>query len=75
MGERLSLTVAAVLLALSAAIAAEPYPVLQSPKLQEQFARERASPVEMSSAEFGKYMESEIAKWGPAVEQGGSWFT
>jgi tripartite-type tricarboxylate transporter receptor subunit TctC len=44
--------------------------VLQSPKLQEQFAREGASPVEMSPAEFGKYMESEIAKWGRVVEQG-----
>jgi tripartite-type tricarboxylate transporter receptor subunit TctC len=44
--------------------------VLQSAKLQEQFAREGASPIEMSSAEFGEYMASEIAKWGRVVEQG-----
>jgi tripartite-type tricarboxylate transporter receptor subunit TctC len=42
---------------------------LQSPKLQEQFAREGASAMEMSSSEFGKYMETEIAKWGGVVEK------
>jgi hypothetical protein len=30
---------------------------LQSPSLQEQFAREGASAVEMSSAAFGKYRD------------------
>jgi tripartite-type tricarboxylate transporter receptor subunit TctC len=43
---------------------------LQSLNVQEQFAREGASPVEMSAAEFGRYMESETAKWGRVVEQG-----
>jgi tripartite-type tricarboxylate transporter receptor subunit TctC len=42
---------------------------LQSPKLQEQFAREGASAVEMSSAEFGKYIVTEITKWGEVVEK------
>jgi tripartite-type tricarboxylate transporter receptor subunit TctC len=43
--------------------------VLQSPKLQEQFAREGASAMAMSSAEFGKYIETEITKWGGVVEK------
>jgi tripartite-type tricarboxylate transporter receptor subunit TctC len=42
---------------------------LQSPSLQEQFAREGASAVEMSSAEFGKYIVTEITKWGEVVEK------
>jgi tripartite-type tricarboxylate transporter receptor subunit TctC len=42
---------------------------LQSPKLQEQFAREGASAVEMSSTEFGKYIVTEITKWGEVVEK------
>jgi tripartite-type tricarboxylate transporter receptor subunit TctC len=42
---------------------------LQSSSLQEQFAREGASSMEMSSAEFGKYTEAEIAKWGGVVAQ------
>jgi tripartite-type tricarboxylate transporter receptor subunit TctC len=42
---------------------------LQSSSLQEQFAREGASSMQMSSAEFGKYMEAEIAKWGRVVTQ------
>ncbi len=43
---------------------------LQTSKLQDQFAREGASAVQMSSAEFGSYMEAEIAKWGRVVQQG-----
>jgi tripartite-type tricarboxylate transporter receptor subunit TctC len=43
---------------------------LQSTRLQDQFAREGASSVQMSSAQFGSYMEAEIAKWGRVVEQG-----
>ena len=35
----------------------------------EQFAREGASAVEMSSAEFGKYIVTEITKWGEVVEK------
>jgi tripartite-type tricarboxylate transporter receptor subunit TctC len=42
---------------------------LQSPKLQEQFAREGASAVEMSAAEFGKYIVTEVTKWGEVVEK------
>jgi tripartite-type tricarboxylate transporter receptor subunit TctC len=43
---------------------------LQSTRLQDQFAREGASSVQMSSAQFGSYMEVEIAKWGRVVQQG-----
>jgi tripartite-type tricarboxylate transporter receptor subunit TctC len=42
---------------------------LWSPSLQEQFAREGALAVEMSSAEFGKYIVTEITKWGEVVEK------
>jgi tripartite-type tricarboxylate transporter receptor subunit TctC len=30
-----------------------------------------ATPAHMSSAEFGKYIQSEIAKWGPVVQKAG----
>jgi len=43
---------------------------LQSSKLRDQFAREGASTVQMSSAEFSRYMEAEIAKWSRVVQQG-----
>jgi tripartite-type tricarboxylate transporter receptor subunit TctC len=43
---------------------------LKSPELQAQFAREGAASVEMSSAEFGKYIESEIVKWARVVKEG-----
>jgi tripartite-type tricarboxylate transporter receptor subunit TctC len=43
---------------------------LASPRVQEQFAREGASAVKMSAAEFGSYIEAEIAKWGRVVQQG-----
>jgi len=39
-------------------------------ELQAQFAREGASTVEMSSAEFGKYIETEIDKWGRVIKEG-----
>jgi tripartite-type tricarboxylate transporter receptor subunit TctC len=43
---------------------------LKTPELQKEFAREGASTVEMSSAEFGEYIKSEIAKWGRVVKEG-----
>ena len=44
--------------------------VLTSAELQGQFAREGASTVEMSSAEFGEYIKTEIAKWGRVIKEG-----
>jgi tripartite-type tricarboxylate transporter receptor subunit TctC len=41
---------------------------LKSERLQQQFAREGASTLEMSSAEFGHHIETEIAKWGRVVK-------
>ena len=41
---------------------------LKAPELQGQFAREGASVVEMSSVEFGKYIETETAKWGRVIK-------
>ncbi len=43
---------------------------LKAPELQAQFDREGAATVEMTSAEFGKYIEAEIVKWGRVVKEG-----
>ncbi len=44
---------------------------LKSAALQEAFAREGAASVQMTSAEFGKYIESEMTKWSRVVKEGG----
>jgi len=44
---------------------------LQSPELQSAFAREGASTVKMSSAEFGEYIKTEMVKWARVVKEGG----
>ena len=44
--------------------------VQSSPATQEQFSREGASVVQMSSAEFGKFMQTEMAKWERVVKEG-----
>jgi tripartite-type tricarboxylate transporter receptor subunit TctC len=44
--------------------------VLKSPELTAAFAREGAAAVTMSGAEFGKYMEDEMAKWARVVKEG-----
>jgi tripartite-type tricarboxylate transporter receptor subunit TctC len=44
---------------------------LKAPELQAQFAREGASSVEMSSAEFGEYIKTEMSKWSRVVREGG----
>jgi tripartite-type tricarboxylate transporter receptor subunit TctC len=44
---------------------------LKSPELQAQFAREGAASVEMTSAEFGEYIKSEMDKWTRVVREGG----
>jgi tripartite-type tricarboxylate transporter receptor subunit TctC len=43
---------------------------LKAPELQAQFDREGAATVDMTSAEFGKYIETEIVKWGRVVREG-----
>jgi tripartite-type tricarboxylate transporter receptor subunit TctC len=43
---------------------------LKSPELTAAFAREGAAAVEMSTADFGKYMEGEMAKWARVVKEG-----
>jgi tripartite-type tricarboxylate transporter receptor subunit TctC len=43
---------------------------LTSPELKEAFAREGAAAVTMSTAEFGAYMEGEMAKWARVVKEG-----
>jgi tripartite-type tricarboxylate transporter receptor subunit TctC len=44
---------------------------LKAPELQAQFAREGASTVEMSSADFGEYIKTEMSKWSRVVREGG----
>jgi tripartite-type tricarboxylate transporter receptor subunit TctC len=45
--------------------------VLNSADTQKYMNEQGATPVHMSSAEFGKYIQSEIAKWGPVVQKAG----
>jgi tripartite-type tricarboxylate transporter receptor subunit TctC len=45
--------------------------VLKSEDAQKYLANEGAAPVTMSSAEFGQFIASEIAKWGPVVQKAG----
>jgi len=44
---------------------------LKAPELQAQFEREGAATVQMSTAEFGEYIKTEIAKWGRVVKEAG----
>lgn len=45
--------------------------VLDSADTQKFLAQQGATPIHMSSAEFGKFVASEIAKWGPVVKKAG----
>jgi tripartite-type tricarboxylate transporter receptor subunit TctC len=45
--------------------------VLQSADTKKFLDQQGATPALMSSAEFGKYIVSEIAKWGPVVQKAG----
>ena len=45
--------------------------LLNSAETKKYLDNEGAAPVHMSSAEFGKFIEAEIAKWGPVVKQAG----
>ena len=42
-----------------------------APEIQEQFAKEGAATRKMSSADFGKFIESEMNKWERVVKEGG----
>jgi tripartite-type tricarboxylate transporter receptor subunit TctC len=44
--------------------------VLKSPELTAAFSREGAASVEMSTADFGKYIETEMVKWARVVKEG-----
>ncbi len=43
---------------------------VKSPELTAAFAREGAAAVTMTTAQFGAYMESEMAKWARVVKEG-----
>jgi tripartite-type tricarboxylate transporter receptor subunit TctC len=45
--------------------------LLNSAETKKYLDNEGAAPVHMSSAEFGKFIEAEIAKWGPVVKKAG----
>jgi tripartite-type tricarboxylate transporter receptor subunit TctC len=44
---------------------------MQSAEVQKQLANEGAETTTMSPAEFGDFMEKELAKWGRVVKEGG----
>jgi tripartite-type tricarboxylate transporter receptor subunit TctC len=41
---------------------------LRSAELQKEFAREGASAAHMTSAEFGRFIQSEVTKWAAVVK-------
>jgi tripartite-type tricarboxylate transporter receptor subunit TctC len=45
--------------------------LLDSTETKKFLDNEGAAPAHMSSAEFGKFIEAEIAKWGPVVKKAG----
>ena len=45
--------------------------LLNSAETKKYLDNEGAAPVHMSSAEFGKFIEAELAKWGPVVKKAG----
>ncbi len=45
--------------------------LLDSPETKKFLDNEGAAPVHMSSADFGKFVAAEIAKWGPVVQKAG----
>jgi tripartite-type tricarboxylate transporter receptor subunit TctC len=45
--------------------------VQDTPETQKQLEAEGAAVVQMSAAEFGAFMVSEMAKWGRVVKEGG----
>jgi tripartite-type tricarboxylate transporter receptor subunit TctC len=45
--------------------------IQDTPELKKQFAHEGADIVRMSSAEYGKFIASETAKWGKVVKEAG----
>src|SRR5579862_8366507 len=45
--------------------------LLDSATTKKFLDNEGAAPVHMSAAEFGKFIEAELAKWGPVVKQAG----
>jgi tripartite-type tricarboxylate transporter receptor subunit TctC len=45
--------------------------VLNSDDTKKYLDQQGATPLHMSSAEFGKYIQSEIDKWGPVVKKAG----
>jgi len=45
--------------------------LLDSPETKKYLDNEGAAPVHMSAAEFGQFIASEIAKWGPVVKKAG----
>ena len=45
--------------------------VLQSADTKKYMDQQGATPLPMSTADFGNYIQSEIAKWGPVVQKAG----
>jgi len=45
--------------------------IMQSPEMQKQLANQGLEFVSMTPAEFGTFMEKELAQWGRVVKEGG----
>lgn len=45
--------------------------IQRSPEMQKRFQAEAVEAVQMDPAEFGRYIEAEIVKWGRVVKQAG----
>ncbi len=45
--------------------------IMQSPEMQKQLENEGLEFISMTPAEFGTFMEKELAKWGRVVKEGG----
>jgi len=45
--------------------------IQQSPELQKRFQTEAVEAVQMDTAEFGRFIESETVKWARVVKQAG----
>jgi tripartite-type tricarboxylate transporter receptor subunit TctC len=45
--------------------------IQQSPEMQKRFQAEAVDALQMESAEFGRYIQAEIAKWGAVIKRAG----
>jgi tripartite-type tricarboxylate transporter receptor subunit TctC len=47
------------------------YTISQDPEVQSQLRKLSAVPSSLKADEFGRFIKSELEKWGPVVEKAG----